>query len=997
MKIHNLRFRGIGPFEAEQHVDFDALGRAGMFLLEGPTGVGKSTIIDAVVFALYGGVASKDSDDGRLVSDFRPLAEQPYVEMVFSCANGVFRVRRTPGYWRPKARSKDPQAVTFEHPGALLVKLAHPQDADGLTVGSRNADVGVAIRDAVGLDKEQFVSTIVLPQGQFATFLRAGSKDRRPILQKIFRTHHYEKLQQRLKDAGRAADAQRASAREALTAALNNFRGAVDAQQESALADIAAESSGDDIRGAVAAAVGALSTMHASAAAAHTTAAAAHESAQQALASVDARIALRDDLAAAQQRRAELDAQQAAVQRHRTDLADDERGARAADAVAHAGGTAADLAAAQAGLQDAMASAPAVLCALPIGALQEYADQNHRTIGSLAPVLEVERTLPAKEGRAAGLERTAAQLLDSEADLAARIAALPEAIAQTRAQLAKEQVLAASVDLLETERGALETRAQAARQLGAATARAAILDAELLEAVAALDGDEAEAARLNAAYRAGIAATLGASLTPGEPCPACGSLEHPNPAVPGADHATVDDVDAAARRTATARSLVEGARAARNAQEVLITGLTTAAAGLTVDGAEHQLAELGAALDAARDAGRTAPVTAARIADLEAEATQLSEQVERLRHQRTEASATADAIRAEIAEAQLRVEAERHGFATIEERVADLESGGTACDTLIACHRTFQAASHAAAVAEASLAEALQREGFADRDRAAASRLSPAQRQQAEAAVQEHDSEAIRVAAVLGRPDLEGVDPQEEIDRGSAVEALHEAKAALAERQRESNECGQVLRQAALHGARISDAVEDRERCYADTETALTLARLAEGRNVLGMDLATFVLVHRFRSVIEAANLHLTQMSNGRLILESFEEAEDKRSRAGLGIRVRDLHTETVRTPKTLSGGETFYASLSLALGLAEIVTAESGGVELDTLFVDEGFGSLDPETLDTVMGVLDGLRRNGRVLGLVSHVTEMKERIAERVEVRRVSDSGPSTLRVVA
>ena len=397
MKIHDLKFRGIGPFETEQHVDFDALGRAGMFLLEGPTGVGKSTIIDAVVFALYGGVASKASDDGRLVSDFRRLGEEPYVEMVFSCANGVFRVRRTPGYWRPKARSKDPQAVTFESPGAVLVKLSHAGDADGLTIGSRSAEVGVAIRDAVGLDKEQFVSTIVLPQGQFATFLRAGSKDRRPILQKIFRTHDYEKLQQRLKDAGRVAGERRRTAQEVLTAALNNFRGAVNAQQEAALAGVTAETARDDVRGSVAAAIEALSAMHASAAAAASAASAADGAAQEAMAAVDARIAVRDELAAALHRRAELDAQEAAVQRRREELEDDARAARVADAVAHASRATTSLADAQSGLQAATASAPAQLAALPTAGLETYADTNRRTIGSLAPVLEVERALPAKQ------------------------------------------------------------------------------------------------------------------------------------------------------------------------------------------------------------------------------------------------------------------------------------------------------------------------------------------------------------------------------------------------------------------------------------------------------------------------------------------------------------------------------------------------------------------------------------------------------------------------
>ena len=272
-----------------------------------------------------------------------------------------------------------------------------------------------------------------------------------------------------------------------------------------------------------------------------------------------------------------------------------------------------------------------------------------------------------------------------------RITALPQEIADARAQLGKEEVLAESAARLETELEAVKSRAGAAQQLTAAVAKTAVLDSELVEAVAALDSAEAEAGRLNAAYRVGIAATLGASLTPDEPCPACGSLEHPNPAVPGADHATSDDVDAAVRRTTAARSLVERARAAPQSQEIRIAGLTTAAAGLTVDAAQQQLAELDAAVKASHQAGRDAPATAARITELEAEAKRLSEQVERLRQERAEASATGAAIRAEIAEVRQRVDAQRHGFATIADRVADLESSGAACVALIARHRTFEA------------------------------------------------------------------------------------------------------------------------------------------------------------------------------------------------------------------------------------------------------------------------------------------------------------------
>ncbi|MEP7024171.1 MAG: SbcC/MukB-like Walker B domain-containing protein, partial [Actinomycetota bacterium] len=160
--------------------------------------------------------------------------------------------------------------------------------------------------------------------------------------------------------------------------------------------------------------------------------------------------------------------------------------------------------------------------------------------------------------------------------------------------------------------------------------------------------------------------------------------------------------------------------------------------------------------------------------------------------------------------------------------------------------------------------------------------------------------------------------------------------------------------------------------------------------------LTTYVLRHWFGQVVAAANLRLAVMSSGRYELKRIDEGENKRQRAGLTLSVIDRHTGEERSPKSLSGGETFYTSLALALGLADVVKAEAGGVDLDTLFIDEGFGSLDPDTLDQVLGVIDDLRDRGRAVGIVSHVADLKDRIAERLEVRRLPD-GSSTVRVVA
>jgi exonuclease SbcC len=182
-----------------------------------------------------------------------------------------------------------------------------------------------------------------------------------------------------------------------------------------------------------------------------------------------------------------------------------------------------------------------------------------------------------------------------------------------------------------------------------------------------------------------------------------------------------------------------------------------------------------------------------------------------------------------------------------------------------------------------------------------------------------------------------------------------------------------------------------------ETEAVIRLAGMANGtEGQRRVALTTYVLRHWFGQVVAAANVRLSGMSSGRYELRRTDEGRARRDRSGLTLAVIDRHTGEERSPASLSGGETFYTSLALALGLADVVRAEAGGVDLDTLFIDEGFGSLDSGTLDQVMGVIDDLRDRGRVIGIVSHVAELKERVPERLEVRHLPD-GSSAVRVVA
>ncbi|HEY9243898.1 MAG TPA: SbcC/MukB-like Walker B domain-containing protein [Streptosporangiaceae bacterium] len=257
------------------------------------------------------------------------------------------------------------------------------------------------------------------------------------------------------------------------------------------------------------------------------------------------------------------------------------------------------------------------------------------------------------------------------------------------------------------------------------------------------------------------------------------------------------------------------------------------------------------------------------------------------------------------------------------------------------------------------------------------------------------------LAAAARADELAGLDP----DQASQVHEAAGAAAAALDRHRDAErevraawDAAELkVRRLRERLAEVDRAEQRHDRLAEETAPVISLAGLAKGMDGhRRVALTTYVLRHWFGQVVAAANVRLAAMSSGRYELRRTDEAGSRRERAGLTLAVIDRHTGAERSPRSLSGGETFYTSLALALGLADVVKAEAGGVDLDTLFIDEGFGALDTDTLDQVMAVIDELRDRGRVVGIVSHLADLKERVPERLEVRRLPD-GSSAVRVVA
>ena len=997
MHLHRLELCAIGPFADTCTIDFDALGASGLFLLEGPTGAGKSTLIDAVVFALYGQVAGSESSAERLHSDVAPPDRTPYVELDFSTSQGLYRVRRTPKHERAKRRG---DGVVTENASARLWRLLEPTEpgAAGEPVATRVEEVGREISEAVGLSREQLTQTVVLPQGEFAAFLRADPEDRRRLLQRLFGTEVYDRVVLRLEGQRKQAKQQRADADSAVLGAVRAFSGAsgVEGEDEAVLVESVTDETA--LVTAVDGHLGSLGSARDQAQAQLEVAERAVDGAREELrrrerheAARSRVLSLRGQLAALDTRRAELEADAARLRRAEQvlpllplldGLADAERRHRELDVQ----------------LQQAR------------GALQSGFDPDDSAtwppeerrmrdlVAELGASAALEATLPTR-----AVEQNARQARLDDTRRRHREADEAQVLAPERIQALQQQLQDAAV-----RRGRLAgaaTELAAAVEAVTAAERLAEVREQLEVAGAATERARQQAQRaadvareLHRRFLDGIAGHLAQQLSDGEPCLVCGSSVHPRPAArrPG-------DVD---------RATVEAATAEAAAAEQAFHQAVAHARELEADVADCQRDASGVSVTEAQLRVRNAELAVADLALADADVTRLRDDLRAAESQLEQHRAASGALGVEVG----RLQAELDAFAEQLERdrraVADACAGHRSVaervEALLLQADLLGAASAAARVVESAATDvgtrlqqwqvAVASSPFPDRGAVLEARLDDQSRDALAQALEAARRRRTEIETELGLPELADIDVDVVADVGFAEQALIDAEAVHQAAQKEVTGLRQRVDDAVQRANQITDALAERRLVHERTTPVVRLADLVSGigaDNARSMSLPAFVLRERFAEVVATANERLATMSDGRYALE---HAEDKQGgkRAGLGLRVRDTHTEEPRDPRSLSGGETFYCSLALALGLADVVTAEAGGVDLGTLFVDEGFGSLDADTLDHVLEVLSGLTASGRVVGVVSHVPELKERISERVTVLKNRD-GSSRLVVSA
>lgn len=1002
MKPLRLSMQAFGPYLEEQVLDFETLARQGLFLIHGPTGAGKTTIFDALTYAFYGAASGDDRKADRLRSDHAPADLRTVVSLDFALGGTSYRIVRKAEFDRPRLKG---EGTVREAATADLYRLEQGEEVEKVASGWEK--VNKASESLLKLGLKQFTQVIILPQGQFRRFLSGTSGEREKILEILFRTTRYKKIQENL-DARASAIAKGFKSQEdERRGLLKSFEGA---------------ESVEVIHAGLAKAKAAALVLRQSAEALKEKRDALGKSLQAAEESKK----LFTELENAQKAKALVDEASPAI----AELAKELEAARGAEPVRvfsekfrelnhTANALAASLPAAKEDHEAtaaALASAEASLKAAA-GREGEKAKLEERlaalkTLGTELVELEKKREelAKAKLAEKAEADKTAALNKDLHA-LEISLPALREKehVLQAQAESAglHEENLKQARAQLEEGRAVAE-----ARRHFAANANA-LFQSKITQAQSALAQAEAAHTKAQDLWMRGQAAVLAANLKEGDPCPVCGSADHPNLARGG--EAPNDSLKASNLALEAARAALTAAEkekasadAARSAQDSV---LQAREARLKAEG----FADLSSwEAETKRRADLSQQSAAAKLAyvkvrgDIQAADKKLSETraaLKALEKNSETARGVLHSLSGQVAQTEERlakeslstVEEAREAYkstnATILEiknqsgaaqaaRDTSLRSSMAAAEKLRGLEARQAETASMLATAELAFQSALKEHGFSSAE-AFATALRPfARTKELQEKIQAHEQAKSSASTRLSLAE-KATAGKSSLDPTPLMEAFQAAERSL----REENEKAAQAEAKAKHTedllARIARLEAEMAGAHEEYKLFGELAEVAKGTNEKGMSFQRYVLATFLDEVVENASLRLRQSSKGRYSLKRATSHEDLRKTGGLELVVEDAWHDTVRPVSTLSGGEGFQASLAMALGLAEVVQAEAGGVYLDAVFVDEGFGTLDADALDLAIRTLMDMQKGGRLVGLISHVPELKQIIQARVEIK--------------
>ena len=915
MRPLKLTIAGFGPYAGFQELDFTKLNSRGLYLITGDTGAGKTTIFDAITFALYGEASGQGREPSMLRSKYARPEDPTYVELTFDYGGQVYALRRNPEYERPK---KIGTGTTKEDANA---NLTYP---DGRVV-SGTKEVTAAVRDIIGLSREQFSQVAMIAQGDFRTLLQANTEQRQRIFRDIFQTGRYVTLQKELNlqasELKGQLDQFRFSARQ--------YMGGILWQEDSLLApQVEQARNGEMLTDRVLELLESLLSQD-----------------QQTQQELDEK--LTDTQKELEQLTARL-TQAAGFQQAQQALeAQEHNYARLSQQLTQAQ-TELDRAGESLPQQEAMGKQIAALELL----LPDF-DELENLAKELAQKEQQQNRLQKNQQTALEHRATLIEQLNS---LHLEYKSLETVAVEKEKQTAQRQQL---LDRLEVYR----SLSNAMAALDAQRRQVEKKQALYLAAAEKAQALSQEYDRMNRAFLDEQAGILALGLTSGLPCPVCGSTEHPAPAAVSQSAPTENEVKKARAACEQARESAQQASSEASRQKGI---LATAEENLHTELAQWLP---GTAPEQAADtlALEQADITA-RLSDL-------------------------DRTLAELTQKQTR-------RSTLEARIPTQEAALAQSEAeLTAARETLAVLSGSIEALREQLKERKARLGGGDRASVLNEKASlENQVAQLKAAQLKAQQEHSRCKEALATAEGTIAQLKQQLSNGvrEDISQLEQDKQALA-----SQRTRLLTLQKELHARLTANtAARDNIARTAQHTTELdaryrwinALANTANGK-VSGKDkvmLETYIQTTYFDRILERANLRLRKMSGGQYDLKRRKNAANKKGQSGLELDILDHINTTERSVNTLSGGEAFLASLALALGLSDEVQA-STGIRLDTLFVDEGFGSLDSEALSKAYHTLDSLTEGNRLVGIISHVQELKERIDQQIIVTK-APTGAST-----
>ena len=1062
MRPMTLMLTAFGAYAGSQTVDFEAAGAGGLFLVTGDTGAGKTTLFDGVCYALFGKLTGRVRSEKMIRSDYADDTLETSAQLTFSHRGQVWRIWRRPAQTRRKKRGEGTREITAD---ALLERL---EGETAIPVAEGKEKVDAAVEELLGIQVDQFRQIAMIAQNQFAELLNKSGRDRSAILRQVFATDRCDALQTRLKEMASASRAETEKQVDSLRQYLAGLRlpeteeGQMPLPEAAELAELMADEGcvwrsarvlelaehicqmdESELAGLDEQIAGLDETIKQSAGLLQSAREAARR--QQQLAELEKRLAeqraAEPEQLAAQARlkqwetaarlapvwdgseKARLAAQQA-----------DRLYEQASDRLAQLNAQGPRWAQAREQLNADQQTAARLTVQLErqAEALQQYGRLEQAKAEQVACEQELERLQTAQqqaqtleEQQAAALEKTQALADSLPAALAAAQTAQKELERWQQARKTLAEVRRQMQELVK-----LQKQEQAARQT-------------LQQANDALDGAQQAYISADQLYRRDQAGLLARELTPGQPCPVCGSVHHPSPARGVTGAPDKEQLEALATAMETARTAYNDALQTSST----LTAQAGSAREQYIRLARQALAELEQELPPPEDVKALSRL----VLDWDGRLDQLLEQAEALGQQRQAAVEAAGAAvnqlagdrealeatrrqRSELREQQANATARRDSAA---QRAAELQaalpqaSRAEAEATLSALEQQQKQLDESIRKTQQALeeyqqllaaAESLQKERQNTRKQAADEARQAAGHWEQALAESGMDEDAFAAARQT----------EEEIDRlrtelEQARRARQETEALyhqLSEQQKSAPVPGcmpgqleqaleeQEQRRKALNDARtrITGRLNANRSTMADVRTAGQRLEKAQKRQQLIQQLdATangklsgglgkqkfeqYVLATYFADAVEAANQRLFAMTGGRYQLECHQMTAAE-TQAALDLDVLDNYTGKLRSVGSLSGGETFQAALALALGLSDVIQNYAGGVELDVLFVDEGFGTLDAESLEQAVATLHSLVQGRRMVGIISHVPELKSRIENQLVVTKTPGGSTVALR---